>query len=174
MSPESSRVTRQCSHVCWSSVWLGLGMCKQRALRLHPQGLSWACAEVGKETRPADRDQGPPQQEQERWGQSGPSLSRPTEHGTWTRSAPKPTTGHHPCLHWRLLDTHMQVWVSLCSFLLGPGAHKVLFVSSKSLFPQSCVSSGSSMVGLIAPSSKRAPQWRLAGEEGFGKLCSPV
>ena len=27
---------------------------------------------------------------------------------------PKPTTGHHPCLHWRLLDTHMQVWVSLC------------------------------------------------------------
>ena len=39
-----------------------------------------------------------------------------------------------------------QVWVSLlwghCSFLLGPGAHKVLFVPSKSLFPQSCVSSG--------------------------------
>ena len=58
-------------------------MCKQRALRLHPQCLSWACAEVGTETRPADRDQGPPQQEQERWGQSGPSLSRPTEHGTW-------------------------------------------------------------------------------------------
>ena len=31
-----------------------------------------------------------------------------------------------PCLHWRLLDTHGQVWVSLswghCSFLLGPGA----------------------------------------------------
>ena len=59
----------------------------------------------------------------------------------------------------RLLDTHRQVWVSLlwgpCSFLLGPGAHKVLSVHSKSLFPQSCVSSGSSMVGLIATSSKR-------------------
>ena len=41
----------------------------------------------------------------------------------------------------RLLDTHRQVWASLlwghCSFLLGPGAHKVLFVPFKSLFPQS-------------------------------------
>ena len=37
------------------------------------------------------------------------------------------------------------LWVSLlwgpCSFLLGSDAHKVLFVPSKSLFPQSCVSS---------------------------------
>ena len=32
--------------------------------------------------------------------------------------------------------------------------HKVLFVPSKSLFPQSCVSSGGSMVGLMATSSK--------------------
>ena len=64
-----------------------------------------------------------------------------------------------PCLCQRFLDTHKQVWVSLlwshCSFLLDPGAHKVLFVPSKSLFPQSCVSSGSSMVGLMATSSKR-------------------
>ena len=56
--------------------------------------------------------------------------------------------------------THRQVWVSLlwdhCSVLLGAGAHKVLFVPSKSLFPQSCVSSGDSMVGLMATSSKRA------------------
>ena len=43
-----------------------------------------------------------------------------------------------------------------CSFLLGPGAHKVLFVPSKSLFPHSCASSGSSMVGLMVTSSKRA------------------
>ena len=42
-----------------------------------------------------------------------------------------------------------------CSFLLGPGAHKFLFVPSKSLFPQSCVRSGGSMVGLMATSSKR-------------------
>ena len=50
-----------------------------------------------------------------------------------------------PCLCQRLLDTHRQVWLSLlwghCSFLLGPSAHKVLFVLSKRLFPQSCVSS---------------------------------
>ena len=65
-----------------------------------------------------------------------------------------------PRLHQRLLDTHRHVRVSLlwghCSFLLGPGTHKVLFVLSKSLFPQSCVSSGGSMVGLMATSSKRA------------------
>ena len=38
-----------------------------------------------------------------------------------------------PHLHQRLLDTHGQVWVNLlwghCSFLLGSGVHKVLFVS---------------------------------------------
>ena len=65
-----------------------------------------------------------------------------------------------PHSHQRLLDTHGQVWVSLlwghCSFLLGPGARKVLFVPSKSLFPLSCVSSGGSMVGLTVTSSKRA------------------
>ena len=40
-----------------------------------------------------------------------------------------------PHLCQRLLDTHGQVWVSLLwghySFLLGPGANKVLFVPSK-------------------------------------------
>ena len=51
----------------------------------------------------------------------------------------------NPHLHWRFLDTHRQVWLSLLwghfSLLLGPGAHKFLFVTSKSLFPQSCGSS---------------------------------
>ena len=65
-----------------------------------------------------------------------------------------------PCLCQRLLDTYRQVWVSLlwghCSFLLGPGAHKFLFMPSESLFPQSCVSSSGSMVGLMMTSSKRA------------------
>jgi len=43
------------------------------------------------------------------------------------------------------------------SLILTPGSwFKVLFVPSKSLFPQSCVSSGISMVGLMATSSKRA------------------
>ena len=65
-----------------------------------------------------------------------------------------------PRLCQRLLDTHGQGWVSLfwghCSFLLDPGTHKVLFLPSKSLFPQSYVSSGGSMTGLIVASSKRA------------------
>ena len=42
-----------------------------------------------------------------------------------------------PCLCWRLLDTHRQVWLSLlwghCSFPLGPGGHKIWFVLSKIL-----------------------------------------
>ena len=79
---------------------------------------------------------------------------------TATLTAPNPAAGHtDPWLCWRLLDTHRQVWVSLlwvhCSFLLGPGAHKVLFGPSKSLFSQSCVSSGSSLMGLMVTSSKR-------------------
>ena len=65
-----------------------------------------------------------------------------------------------PRLHQRLLDTHGKVWLSLlwghCSFLLGPGAHKVLFVPSKGLLPQSYVSFGGSMVGLMVTSSKKA------------------
>ena len=65
-----------------------------------------------------------------------------------------------PGLCWRLLDTPGLVWVSLlwghCSFLLGPDEHKVLFVPSKSLFLQSHMSSGSSVVGLMVTSSKRA------------------
>ena len=65
-----------------------------------------------------------------------------------------------PGLRRRLLDTRAQVWLSLlrglCSFLLGPGAHKVLFVSSKSLLTPSWVSSGGSAVGLMATSSKMA------------------
>ena len=64
-----------------------------------------------------------------------------------------------PHLHWRPLDTRRQVWVSPlqghCSFLLGPGAQSSVCVLQESI-SQSCVSSGSSMVGLMATSSKRA------------------
>ena len=66
----------------------------------------------------------------------------------------------NPCLCQRLLDTHRQVWVSLlwghCCLLLGPGAHMIFFVPSKSLFLQSYVSSGGSMVGLTVTSSLSA------------------
>ena len=61
-----------------------------------------------------------------------------------------------PHLHQRLLDTHGQVWVSLlwghCSFLLGSGSA----CGPQESISQSCVSSGSSVVGLMATSSKRA------------------
>ena len=65
-----------------------------------------------------------------------------------------------PRLCRRLLNTHGQVWVSVfwghCSFLLGLGVHNVLFVPSKSLFSQACVSSGGSVVALMVTFSKRA------------------
>ena len=48
----------------------------------------------------------------------------------------------NPRLCQRLLDTHRRVWVSLllghCSFLLGPGVYKVLFVPSESFSPVLC------------------------------------
>ena len=63
-----------------------------------------------------------------------------------------------PRLCWRCLDTHRQVWVSLlwghCFFLLGPGAQGSVCDLKESI-SQSCVSSGSSMVGLMVTSSKR-------------------
>ena len=74
--------------------------------------------------------------------------------------------------------THRQVWVSLlwghCSLLLGPGVHKVLFAPSKSLFPQSCVSSDSSVVGLMETSI--SPQEGLFHSQVYctqsPRLCS--
>ena len=64
----------------------------------------------------------------------------------------QPTVDPH--LRSTLLDAHKQVWLSFlwghCSFLLGPGAHKVLFVPSKNLFPHSCVGSDSYMMGSMA------------------------
>ena len=71
---------------------------------------------------------------------------------------PQPYTGHHrptppP-------ETPGHSWASLGqllvgSLLLSPGS-KVVFVPSKSLFLQSCVSFSGFMVGLMATSSKRA------------------
>ena len=62
-----------------------------------------------------------------------------------------------PHLRQRLLGTHGQVWVSLlwghCSFLL---VHTSFFCVLQESISQSCVSSGSSMAGLMATSYKRA------------------
>ena len=53
-----------------------------------------------------------------------------------------------------------QVWVGLlwrhCSLLLRPGVHRILVLPSKGLFPRSCVSSVSFMLGSVATSSERA------------------
>ena len=70
---------------------------------------------------------------------------------TYNRTPPMPsleTPGHSHASLGQFLWSH-------CSFILGQGAHMVLFVPCKSLFP-SPVSSGSSTVGLIVTSSKRA------------------
>ena len=78
---------------------------------------------------------------------------------TATLSAPNSTAG--PCLHWRLLDTPRQGWVNLLwsqSVLLSPGSWCVQgsVCALQESISQSCVSSGSSMGGLMVTSSKRA------------------
>ena len=90
-------------------------------------------------------------------------------------SAPNPAAGH--CWPTPLPETpghSRQVWGSLlwghCSFLLGPGVYKVLFVPSKSLCPQSCVSSGGCIVGLMVHSSTLA--WQIPWTEEPGRLQS--
>ena len=84
---------------------------------------------------------------------------------TATLSAPSSAAGHHqpttdPRLHWRLLETLGKVWVSVlwghCSFLLGPECTQVSVCALQESISQSCVSSGSSMMGLMLTSSKRA------------------
>ena len=75
-------------------------------------------------------------------------------------SAPSPAAGHHRPMPPPEIPGHS--WATLGQSLVGPllpppgsWCTQVLFVPSKSLSPQSCVSSGNSMVGLMATSSKR-------------------
>ena len=81
----------------------------------------------------------------------------------------------NPCICRILLDAHGQVWVSLlwghCFFFLGPSAHKFLFVPSKSLFPQSWVSSGISMVGLMVTFSKKAYSIPKSAATSHTQVC---
>ena len=80
---------------------------------------------------------------------------------TATLSAPSLAAGH--CWLTPPLETPRHSWASLGqslvgSLLLSPGSWwaQGSVCALKSLFPQSCVSSGSSIVGLMATSSKRA------------------
>ena len=89
-------------------------------------------------------------------------------------NAPVFTASHcQPHLHWRPSNTHRQVWLSLlwcpCSFPLGPGVHKILFVPPKShCLPQS---HGNSVIKSHCPSKSdsleilspftRLPVWEV-------------
>ena len=81
-----------------------------------------------------------------------------------------------PCLCQRLLNTHRNVWVSFswghCSFLLGPGAHKILCVPSKGVFPQSC---GSSVMKYHWPSKSNSLGFLhpFTGYSGWEVCCGP-
>ena len=77
------------------------------------------------------------------------ALSAPDPEAGLPHTPPPETPGHSRASLGQSLCGH-------CSFFLGPSGHKVLFVPSKSLSFQSCISSGSSMVQLMAISSKKA------------------
>ena len=90
-------------------------------------------------------------------------------------SAPNPAAGH--CLLTPLLETPEHSRASLGQSLVGsllfsPGVHKVLLVPSKSLFPQSCVSSvikshwppKSNHLGVLSP---------FARSTGWENCCGP-
>ena len=79
------------------------------------------------------------------------SFKRSHAHSA-TLSAPNPAAGYRQTMPLPETSGHSRASLgqSLVGSLLlplGPGAHKVLFVSSKSLFPLSGINSGSSMVG---------------------------
>ena len=79
---------------------------------------------------------------------------------TATLSIPNPAAGHHQPTPLRETPGHSQAslgqsLVSHCSFLLSHGAQGSVCALQESV-SQSCVSSGSSMMGLMATSSKRA------------------
>ena len=77
---------------------------------------------------------------------------------TATLSAPSPAAGHHRPTPPQETPGHSQASLGqslVGSLLLSPGAQGSVCALQESI-SQSCVSSGSSMVGLMATSSKRA------------------
>ena len=99
----------------------------------------------------------------------------------------------NPHIHRRLLDIHRQVWISLlwghCSFLLGPGAHKVLFVPSKKSVSRYWGSSvikfhwpsKSNSLRVLSPSARPPGSEICVGPRSFATVwellwynCSPI
>ena len=78
--------------------------------------------------------------------------------GTATLSAPNPAAGHHEPTPLQETPGHSQTSLGqslVGSLLLSPGVQGSVCVLQESI-SQSCVSSGSSMMGLMVTSSKRA------------------
>ena len=131
-----------------------------KGLRKLPDGIDWLRGKLGLVMGGAMFSKSLIQFSFRGWG-CGPCLLldlRPSYGGGNEENGDPLKKVPHLCQ--RLLDTHGHVCISLlwdhCSFLLDPGAHKVLFVPFKSLFPQSCVRSGGSTVGLMVTFYKRA------------------
>ena len=105
------------------------------------EGANKTCVHQVPGERSSDPTRDRPRLALEHPGVSGGGIGRQWPGaGLGALSAPDPAAGHRQPTP--LLETpgHSgQVWVSFlwdhCSFLLGPGVHKVLFVPSKSLFP---------------------------------------
>ena len=89
------------------------------------------------------------------------SFKRSHAH-TATLSAPNPATGHLRSMPLPETPGHFQASLGqslVGSLLLSPGswwAQGFVCAHPRVCFPQSCVSSGGSVVGLMATSSKRA------------------
>ena len=102
-----------------------------------------------------------------------PTSSKRVYGSTVVFSAPDPEAGH--CCPTPLLETPGHSQTSLAQSLVGslllspsPGAHKILFVPYKSLFPQSCGSSviksywplKSNSLGILSPFA-RSTVWEI-------------
>ena len=78
-------------------------------------------------------------------------------HTQWPRPCSRPPLTHASAGDsWTLTGKSGSVSCGVAAPFSWVLVYKVLLVPSKSLFPQSCVSSSSSLVGLMATSSKRA------------------
>ena len=96
------------------------------------------------------------------------SFKRSHAHIT-TFSVPNTAAGHRQPTPPQETPGHSRASLGQC--LLGSWCTQLLFVFSNSLFPQSCVSSGGSMVGLMVTSSKRAYAIPTSAAPSHTQIC---